>query len=47
MNAAEYLKTNLHTYNAILYRNIRLAKQMYYQSTFERNKHDIKNVVYD
>ena len=50
IHAAGYvtLKTNLHTYNAILNRNIRLAKQMYYQSSFERNnKYDIKNVVYD
>ena len=44
IHAAEYvtLKTNIHTYNAILIRNIRLAKQMYYQSSFERNKYDIK-----
>ena len=44
IHAAEYvtLKTNLHTYNAILNRNVRLAKQMYYQTSFERNKYDIK-----
>ena len=44
IHAAEYvtLKTNLHTHNAILYRNIRIAKQMYYQASFERNKYDIK-----
>ena len=34
---------NLKTYNAILRRNIKLAKRFYYNDRFEKYKHDIKN----
>ena len=37
------LHTNLKTYNAILKRSIKLAKQNYYHARFEKCKHDIKN----
>ena len=44
VNTKQYhrLKTNLHTYSIILKRNIRLAKQMHYQSSFENHKHNVK-----
>ena len=35
-------KTNLDTYNKILKKNIRMAKQKYYKNEFDRYKNDIK-----
>ena len=42
-NTVEYtvLKTNVSTYNGILQRNIRIAKQLHHKSSFENYKHDI------
>ena len=44
VNTQQYitLKINLKTYNGILRRSIRVAKTMYYHTTFEKCKHDIK-----
>lgn len=39
----EVLLTNLKTYNSILKKNIRTAKQMYFESRFNRHKDDIRN----
>ena len=40
----EACKINLRTYNTILNRNIRMAKNIYYYSIFEKYKNDIKKV---
>ena len=42
-NLHETLKTNLHTYQAILSKNIRLAKTSYYANQLETYRNDIKN----
>ena len=44
VNTQQYitLKINLKTYNGILRRSIRVDKTMYYHTTFEKCKHDIK-----
>ena len=44
-NSLEYntLETNLRTYQAILRKNIRIAKMNYYGNTFEKYANDIKN----
>ena len=44
VNTQQYitLKINLKTYNGILRTSIRVAKTMYYHTTFEKCKHDIK-----
>ena len=44
VNTQQYitLTINLKTYNGILRRSIRVAKTMYYHTTFEKCKHDIK-----
>ena len=41
VNTQQYitLKINLKTYNGILRRSIRVAKTMYYHTTFEKCKH--------
>ena len=39
----EILYTNLQTYNKILKRSIREAKQLFLESTFNRYKSDIRN----
>ena len=45
IDTSEYdrLKINLTTYNKILKTNIQLAKQNYYNTRFEKYKHNIKN----
>ena len=39
----ETIKINLKTYNTILKKNIRAAKQIYFESRFELFKNDIRN----
>ena len=44
-NSPDYETTNtiFKTYNSILKRNIRAAKQIYFESRFNRFKNDIRN----
>ena len=44
VNTQQYitLKNYFKTYNGILRRSIRVAKTMYYHTTFDKCKHDIK-----
>ena len=42
-NNYETIKINLKTYNIILKKNIRAAKQIYFESRFSLFKNDIRN----
>ena len=42
-NNYETIKINLKTYNTILKKNIRAAKQIYFESGFSLSKNDIRN----